>query len=68
MKQTDIHMMIALRIRRWSSGHWRLVTLPGAIASPVLPERWPQAPWLKGKPMIPALTQLAREAGLSFSY
>ncbi len=24
------------------------------------------APWLKGKPMVPALTQLAREAGLSF--
>ncbi len=38
--------------------HYRVACSPGALQA--------SAPWLKGKPMIPALTRLAREAGLSF--
>ena len=37
---------------------YRVACSPGALLA--------GAPWLKGKPMVPALTQLAREAGLSF--
>jgi ATP-binding cassette subfamily C protein LapB len=37
---------------------YRVACSPGALIA--------GAPWLKGKPMVPALTQLAREAGLSF--
>ncbi len=37
---------------------YRVACSPGALIA--------GAPWLKGKPMVPALTQLAREAGLTF--
>jgi ATP-binding cassette subfamily C protein LapB len=38
---------------------YRVACSPGALLA--------GAPWLKGKPMVPALTQLAREAGCRFS-
>lgn len=38
--------------------HYRVACSPGALVA--------DAPWLSGKPMINALTLLAREAGLSF--
>ncbi|HED3855869.1 type I secretion system permease/ATPase [Enterobacter soli] len=38
--------------------HYRVACSPGALVA--------DAPWLSGKPMISALTLLAREAGLSF--
>ncbi len=67
MKQRDIPQgenMTDEALEQWAQAfgyvatRYRVACSPGALMA--------GAPWLKGKPMVPALTQLAREAGLSF--
>ena len=67
MKQRDIPQgenMTDAALAQWAQAfgfiatRYRVACSPGALIA--------GAPWLKGKPMVPALTQLAREAGLSF--
>ena len=67
MKQRDIpqgETMTDEALAQWAQAfgfvatRYRVACSPGALVA--------GAPWLKGKPMVPALTQLAREAGLSF--
>lgn len=67
MKQRDIPQgenMTDDALEQWAQAfgyvatRYRVACSPGALMA--------GAPWLKGKPMVPALTQLAREAGLSF--
>lgn len=41
------------------AAHYRVVCSPGTIQA--------NAPWFRGKGMLPALTQLSRQAGLSFN-
>ncbi len=40
------------------AGHYRVACSPGTLQA--------NAPWFKDKSMVSALTQLARQAGLSF--
>lgn len=67
MKPTDIPQDESLSeesLEHWAqafgyvASRYRVACSPGALVA--------GAPWLRGKPMVPALTQLAREAGLSF--
>lgn len=67
MKQTDNPQDESIpeeTLEHWAqafgyvASRYRVACSPGALVA--------GAPWLKGKPMVPALTQLAREAGLSF--
>ena len=67
MKQREIpqgETMTDEALAQWAQAfgfvatRYRVACSPGALIA--------GAPWLKGKPMVPALTQLAREAGLSF--
>ena len=67
MKQTDNPQDESIHeetLEHWAqafgyvASRYRVACSPGALVA--------GAPWLKGKPMVPALTQLAREAGLSF--
>ncbi|HCM9340630.1 TPA: ATP-binding cassette domain-containing protein [Enterobacter kobei] len=67
MKQREIpqeETMTDEALAQWAQAfgfvatRYRVACSPGALIA--------GAPWLKGKPMVPALTQLAREAGLTF--
>ena len=67
MKQRDIPQgenMTDEALEQWAQAfgyvatRYRVACSPGSLVA--------GAPWLKGKPMVPALTQLAREAGLTF--
>ena len=67
MKQRDIPQgenMTDEALEQWAQAfgyvatRYRVACSPGSLIA--------GAPWLKGKPMVPALTQLAREAGLTF--
>lgn len=67
MKQREIpqgETMTDEALAQWAQAfgfvatRYRVACSPGALLA--------GAPWLKGKPMVPALTQLARDAGLSF--
>ena len=67
MKHTDIpqdDVLTGQALAQWAQAfgyvadQYRVACSPGALMA--------SAPWLCGKPMVPALTQLAREAGLSF--
>ena len=67
MKQRDISQgepMTDEALAQWAQAfgyvatRYRVACSPGALMA--------GAPWLKGKQRVPALTQLAREAGLSF--
>ena len=69
MKDTDIPNNEPIpdgKLEQWAQAfgyvadHYRVACSPGSLMA--------GAPWLRGKPMVTALTQLAREAGLSLQF
>lgn len=67
MKQRDIPQgenMTDEALEQWAQAFGYVATRYRVACSPS--SLIAGAPWLKGKPMVPALTQLAREAGLTF--
>lgn len=67
MKQRDIPQgenMTDQALEQWAQAFGYVATRYRVACSPS--SLVAGAPWLKGKPMVPALTQLAREAGLTF--